>query len=514
MKHFFSLAALFASLLTTASRARDFQFFQPLDPPRPVQIIAHRGEAGQAPENSRPALLRCVEDGIEWAEIDLRQTKDGQFILSHDSGLDAGTNGLWKINEHTMAEWAQVDTGSSFSRQFAGTRLLSLHDCFQIARGKLNLYLDCKAVDPARLAGEILAAGMERQVVVYDRVENLRLVTQASQNRIATMAKWHPGMDIPTWSATNHLAAVEINADETSPAAAKAFHAAGIKVQTKNLDQWDNPEFWNKIINAGADWVQTDVPEEFAAHELWRRLPKRPVKISHHRGANRYAPENTLPAFAKSIRMGADFVEFDVRTSSDGRLFLMHDGSLDRTTTGQGRLKDNTSSALAGLSAGAKFGRPFAGVKIPTLEDFLVLTEGKIDLYFDAKALTPEALAEALERHHMSSRTVVYQSPAFLARLKKIDPRIRALPPLGDPAQLDALASGLRPYAVDAAWEILSKELIERCHRAGILVFSDALDGHERIEDYLQAMGWGIDLIQTNHPLRLMRAMEIWSMRH
>jgi glycerophosphoryl diester phosphodiesterase len=66
---------------------------------------------------------------------------------------------------------------------------------------------------------------------------------------------------------------------------------------------------------------------------------------------------------------------------------------------------------------------------------------------------------------------------------------------------------------VDAAWDILSAELIARCHRAGILVFSDALGSHERVEDYLQAIGWGIDLIQTNHPLRVMRAFELWAAR-
>jgi glycerophosphoryl diester phosphodiesterase len=72
----------------------------------------------------------------------------------------------------------------------------------------------------------------------------------------------------------------------------------------------------------------------------------------------------------------------------------------------------------------------------------------------------------------------------------------------------------LKPYAVDANWDILSKDMIARCHAAGILVFSDALGKHERVEDYLQAMDWGIDLIQTDHPLRVMRAIELWVNRN
>ena len=94
-------------------------------------------------------------------------------------------------------------------------------------------------------------------------------------------------------------------------------------------------------------------------------------------------------------------------------------------------------------------------------------------------------------------------------RGKAINPRIRLLAPLGSAAALEALARDLKPYAVDADWEILSRDLISRCHALGIQVFSDALGQHERVEDYQKAMDWGIDLIQTDHPLRVMRAIEV-----
>ena len=94
-------------------------------------------------------------------------------------------------------------------------------------------------------------------------------------------------------------------------------------------------------------------------------------------------------------------------------------------------------------------------------------------------------------------------------KLKAINPRIRLLPPLKSPAALESLARDLKPYAVDTDWEILSPELIARCHALGIQVFSDALGKHEQIIEYQKAMDWGIDLIQTDHPLRVMRAIEL-----
>jgi glycerophosphoryl diester phosphodiesterase len=495
--------------IPAASIANDFRFFEPLNPPRPFQVMVHRGEAVQAPENTRPALQRCIEDGFEWAEIDVRLTKDGQHVLSHDSKLEGVSNGTGAVRDHSLEELLALDAGSSFAKRYTGTPLLSFKQCLELAKGKLNLCLDCKDVNPEQLVQEILQAGMERQVVVYDDVEKLQRVRKMSQGKVAIMPKWHPADGTTTWVDKLQPEAVEIDAAEITPAIAKVFHGKKIKVQTKNLGEWDTPEFWDKVLAAHVDWIQTDLPEEIIARDLWRRVTKRPVRISLHRGANRYAPENTLPAFAKAIRLGADFIEFDVRTTSDGKFYLLHDGTLDGKTDGNGPIANTPSSVVASLSAGMKFGRPFAKLGLPTLEEFLTATEGKIDLYFDAKAIPPEALAEAVERHHMSDRTVVYQGAQYLMKLKAINPRIRALPPLGAPEQLDGLAANLKPYAVDASWKILSKELINRCHANGILVFSDALGAHETIEDYQQAMDWGIDLIQTDHPMRVMRAIEL-----
>jgi glycerophosphoryl diester phosphodiesterase len=307
---------------------------------------------------------------------------------------------------------------------------------------------------------------------------------------------------------SNNLAAVVVDANEIT-AVAGAFHELGVKVQANVLEDRDNQRIWDKATRAGADWVETDLPEELLAHALWQRVWHRPVLISLHRGASRYAPENTIPAFEKAVKLGADFVEFDVRTSSDGAFYLLHNSTLDGTTSGRGPIAGATSNFIDSLSAGVKFGRPFAAVHLPTLDEFLGSVAGKVDLYFDAKAIAPKALAAAVDRHHMAERTVVYQSVPYLLRLKAIDPRIRALPPLGSVDQLQTIADKLKPYAVDAKWNILSAELIARCHALGILVFSDALGEHETVKDYLQAMDWGIDLIQTDHPMRLLRAIEL-----
>ncbi len=95
------------------------------------------------------------------------------------------------------------------------------------------------------------------------------------------------------------------------------------------------------------------------------------VDICAHRGANRVAPENTVPAFEAAVKAGAGQVELDVDMSKDGVLVLMHDSTVDRTTNGRGKVADLTFSELRSLDAGAKFDSSFAGTKVPTLRDAL-----------------------------------------------------------------------------------------------------------------------------------------------
>jgi glycerophosphoryl diester phosphodiesterase len=489
---------------------RAFQFFEPVQPPRPVQVMAHRGASGQAPENTRPAIQHAIEDGFEWVEIDLQLTRDGKHVLYHDSQLESKTDGTGRITDHRLADLKKLDAGLKFATRFAGERLLTLQEAFEIARGKINLYLDCKAINPELLVQEILDAKMERQVVVFSKVETLLRIRTASNGRVPIMPKWYPANGTGEWIARLQPAAVEIDANEVTPEICRVFHRKGIKVQAKVLGkEWDRPEVWDKVIAAGADWLQTDLAEEIIARSVWQRVPKRPVHISHHRGANRYAPENTLPAFEKSIRLGADFVEFDVRSTSDGQFFLLHDSDLRRTTNSSGPIGDVSSTVVRGLDAGSWFGKPFAGEKPPTLDEFLSAVAGKVDLYFDAKDISPESLMTAIEKYHLADRTIVYQSVKYLQKLRELNPRIRSLPPLHDLSELEMIASTLKPYAVDAKWEILTQDLIAQCHAKGILVFSDSMRNHERIEDFERAIQWGIDLIQTDHPLRVIRAIEL-----
>jgi glycerophosphoryl diester phosphodiesterase len=327
------------------------------------------------------------------------------------------------------------------------------------------------------------------------------------------MTKWHPGFGITPWVDEVRPAAVEIDAGDVTPLVCREFKSRGIRVQANTLGADDRPEVWDRVAAAEVDWLQTDFAEEVIARQTLKKLGAKPVKIAHHRGASRYAPENTLPSLEKAIRLGADFVEFDLQTTRDGGFVLLHDRSLDRTTNGRGPAREWDLAKTEALDAGSWFGRPYARTPIPTLDVFLKVAGGRVELYVDAKDIAPDALAETLKRHGLIERCVVYQSATYLEKLRAIDPAIRRMPPLRATASLDSVAERVQPYAFDTNWSILSKELIDRCHAKGIKVFSDALGSHEKVEDYQRAIRDGIDLIQTDHPVRVLRAIELLEQR-
>ena len=487
-----------------------FPFFEPVQPTRAVKVVAHRVGSGLAPEETARAVEALIADAVEWAEVTVRRTRDGHHVLYRDDELDGRTDATGRVRDRLLAEVRSADAGARFSRRFAGERILTLEEGLRLARGRINLRLDCIDVDPAVLAREVLGAKMGRQVVVCASPDVLRAVRGVAGEAVGLLAEWRPAVGMTTWVEDLRPHAVEIDSADLTAAACGAFHRAGIKVQARVTGDDDRPEVWDRAVAAGVDWIRTDHSEELLAHQSRKRITPGRVCVAHHRGAGRYAPENTLESLRKALALGADFVEFDVRTTSDGAFVLLHDASLNRTTSGRGPVRQRTAAEVAMLDAGSWFSPRFAGARVPTLDAFLdAAAPSGVGLYVDAKDIAPEALVDALSRHGLTDRAVVYQGVAYLEKLKSIAPALRRMPPLDDPSQLDALVERVRPYAVDARWTILSKPLIDRCHALGIKVFSDAIGANESVERYQKAIRDGLDLIQTDYPVRVLRALEL-----
>ena len=159
------------------------------------------------------------------------------------------------------------------------------------------------------------------------------------------------------------------------------------------------------------------------------------LRVFAHRGWPRAEPENTMASFRAAAEAGCDGIELDVQLSADGRLVVIHDESVDRTTDGSGQVRDLTLAELRRLDAGAGFARarggpadPSARHAMPTLEEYLDFARG-LDLVtdielknylFEYPGLEERTIAAVRERG-MEERVILssfnHQSMALCRRL-------------------------------------------------------------------------------------------------
>ncbi len=192
-----------------------------------------------------------------------------------------------------------------------------------------------------------------------------------------------------------------------------------------------------------------------------RRLPG-PL-VAAHRGGALLWPENSLLAFRSAVALGADFLEFDVHLSRDGEVVVIHDATLERTTTGSGLVRERTLAELMALRLRDVKGSP-TGERMPTLDEVVALAvKGRRQLLLEIKADAAgrrypgieERVLAVLDRHGMVAATVIMAfEPETWRRVRTLRPDVRA-GALYSPQSLEGLG-----WSLDRA--------VEEARRAGL----------------------------------------------
>lgn len=236
---------------------------------------------------------------------------------------------------------------------------------------------------------------------------------------------------------------------------------------------------------------------------------KRPVCYAH-RGARARAPENTLRAFRLAFELGADAIECDAQRSRDGRLVVIHDGTVDRTTDGSGWVAEMSFAELRLLNAGR-------GERIPTLEETLALVRergGGINLEVKGESVaealgTAEAMLAALRglEEGIRGRALVSSfAHAAIALLKARLPWLRTGALFGDEwrgRDLVAPALAVGAEALHPGLRLVTPELVRRAHDAGLAVNVWTVN---RPADMRRLIAWEVDGIFSDYPERVVAA--------
>ncbi|MDI6853957.1 MAG: glycerophosphodiester phosphodiesterase family protein [Deltaproteobacteria bacterium] len=217
------------------------------------------------------------------------------------------------------------------------------------------------------------------------------------------------------------------------------------------------------------------------------------MHIMGHRGAPVEEPENTRRSIRRALEIGVDAVEVDVHLSKDGRLVVIHDDKVDRTTNGKGRVKDLTFAELRRLDAGK-------GERLPSLEEVMDLVIGRAHLIVEVKA--PEAGPALVrlfqERDIFQHAHVISFWHPLVKTLKEQEPRLRTgVLMVGCPADPAGLARAALAEALVLNYAYVNPELVTQAHAHDLLVYVWNIDDIETLKPYLTM---NLDGIGTNRP--------------
>lgn len=225
--------------------------------------------------------------------------------------------------------------------------------------------------------------------------------------------------------------------------------------------------------------------------------------VSCHRGCTERAPENTVAAARDAVRIGADLIECDVRTTADGHLVIMHDSTVDRTTDGFGPISGMTLAQVRRLRIRDTRFASLGTHRVPTLAELVNAVGRRAGFYIDTKDVHPAALKRVLRDPQVIAKSFAYISTDEASLWKKHIPELRLMATAPDdvrtPKQLQDFVTMFQLSAVDGPLT-LTKEQVAAAFDMGVLFLPDTLTLSEGPEIWSDVIARGAGGIQTDRP--------------
>jgi glycerophosphoryl diester phosphodiesterase len=239
--------------------------------PGKIVVISHRGEHLHHPENTMPAFQAAIDAGADYFELDVRTTSDGKFVIMHDNTLDRTTNGTGEVYKHTFDEIRALDAGAKFSPAFAGTKVPTLDEALELAKGKINVYVDTKYADPQQLIDTIVRHDMQDHVVIYGNpfflyeVHKIRPALRVMPEALSP--------DICRFlDRAMQLQVIAFDASDFKDGVIDVAKGAHAQIFVDRLGDADTADSWQKAIDQGAAGIQTNLPAELVTYLRTHKL--------------------------------------------------------------------------------------------------------------------------------------------------------------------------------------------------------------------------------------------------
>ncbi len=237
-------------------------------------------------------------------------------------------------------------------------------------------------------------------------------------------------------------------------------------------------------------------------------------RIISHRGANAYAPQNTLPAFEKAIGIGVDGFETDVHITKDGEIVLCHNYTIDETSTGKGNISDKTLAELKSYDFGSYFCGKYDWTQIPTIDEFLSFVKTTDISVMNIEIKSPKEnetgivreTIKAVKEHGLFDRLLISSfDPKLLIEAKEIDSNCKTgyLYAPNRPITLKVFwravefAKSINADALHPQFIFVGEDYVYKAHEEGLMVNAWTVNDPMFINKMIKS---GVDGIITDLP--------------
>ncbi len=235
-------------------------------------IMAHRGGAGESPENTMAAYQHAVAIPVASIEIDTALSKDGVIVVFHDDTLDKATACTGPLVDKTLAELQQCEVDIHSYEKFpdpATRKIPTLDEVFTYLKGKTLINLDAKDVPADLLVPKIREHGLADQIIYQaGSVEGCQALERDFPD-VFCLAVIHAIADLDVVTATLRTNLVELGADALyTQENMDLIHSKGLKATMDIMGSYDLMPYQEKVayMRLGADMFQSDLPTQ------WKRV--------------------------------------------------------------------------------------------------------------------------------------------------------------------------------------------------------------------------------------------------
>jgi len=221
-----------------------------------ISVVAHRGFSEKYPENTMLAFQKAARLGVEFIELDARETKDGEIVVIHDASVNRTTGAEGYVKELSFGEIKRLDAGKW--KGFENAFVPSLDEVLQALHSKTKLLVEIKEASPRKIVKLVKKHGMEQSVIIGSFNIEYLVETRKTAPEIPTAFITGSMPETPDILTVNGIEILDINYRRFERARAREFIQRGISLSVWTVDDEDDMK---KLAGEEISFITTNRPD-------------------------------------------------------------------------------------------------------------------------------------------------------------------------------------------------------------------------------------------------------------